>query len=151
MVYYCVMETGTDRKIREHVSDARKTNILGDKDAVANIAVKDLEVARKFYKDTLGITRVDYEDHEAIVFKSGNSKIIVYRSQYAGTNQATAMTWTVGEDVDGIVRELKEKGITFEHYDMPGTTREGDVYVFGKMKVAWFKDPDGNILNIANQ
>jgi hypothetical protein len=48
------------------------------------------------------------------------------------------------------VRELKAKGVTFEHYNMPDTTREDDIHVAGNMKVAWFKDPDGNILNIIN-
>jgi hypothetical protein len=91
------------------------------------------------------------EDQEVIVFKSGNSTVIIYRSEYAGTNQATAVTWVVGEDIEGLVQQLKAKGITFEHYDMPGVTRKGDVYVAGDMKVAWFKDPDGNILNVASR
>jgi hypothetical protein len=55
------------------------------------------------------------------------------------------------DDVDGAVRELKGKGVTFEHYEMPGMTRQGDVHSGGGMKVAWFKDSDGNILNIASR
>jgi catechol 2,3-dioxygenase-like lactoylglutathione lyase family enzyme len=125
--------------------------MLGDKDAAANIAVKNLEVAKNFYEDTLGLTQVDSEGQEVIVFSSGSSTINVYRSQYAGTNQATAVTWMVGEDVEGVVQALKAKGVTFEHYDMPDMTREGDIHVAGNMKVAWFKDPDGNILNIINR
>ena len=125
--------------------------MLGDKDAAANIAVKNLETAKKFYEDTLGLTQTDVEGQEVIVFKSGNSTVNVYRSQYAGTNQATAITWMVGEDIEGVVQQLKVKGIIFEHYDMPGVTREGDVHIAGDMKVAWFKDPDGNILNIASR
>ena len=46
---------------------------------------------------------------------------------------------------------IRDRGVTFEHYDMPGMTREGDVHVAGDMRVAWFKDPDGNILNIVNR
>jgi catechol 2,3-dioxygenase-like lactoylglutathione lyase family enzyme len=125
--------------------------MLGNKDAVANIAVKNLDTAKKFYEDTLGLTPVGAEDQEVIVFKSGNSTVYVYQSQYAGTNKATAVTWVVGDDVGGIVQQLKAKGITFEHYDMPGITRDGDVHIAGDMKVAWFKDPDGNILNIINR
>jgi catechol 2,3-dioxygenase-like lactoylglutathione lyase family enzyme len=125
--------------------------MLGDKDAAANIAVKNLEVAKKFYEDTLGLTQVGSEGQELIVFSSGSSMINVYRSQYAGTNQATAVTWVVGEDVEGIVQALKAKGVTFEHYDMPEMKRKGDIHVAGNMKVAWFKDPDGNILNIVNR
>ena len=125
--------------------------MLGNKDAVANIAVKNLDTAKKFYEDTLGLTPVGAEDQEVVVFKSGNSTVYVYQSQYAGTNKATAVTWVVGEDVEGIVQQLKAKGVTFEHYDMPGMTRDGDVHIAGDMKVAWFKDPDGNILNIINR
>jgi predicted enzyme related to lactoylglutathione lyase len=95
-------------------------NMLGDKDAAANIAVRDLETAKKFYQDTLGLTQVGVEGQEVIVFKSGNSIINVYRSQYAGTNQATAVTWVVGEDMEDVVQQLKAKGVAFEHYDMPG-------------------------------
>ena len=122
--------------------------MLKDKDAVANIAVRDLETAGKFYQDTLGLTQVRAEGEEVIVFRSGNSLLNVYRSQYAGTNQATAVTWDVGGDIEGTVRALKAKGVAFEHYDWPGMKREGDVHVSGDMKVAWFKDLDGNILNL---
>ena len=125
--------------------------MLGDKDAAANIAVKDLEVAKRFYGETLGLTQVGSEADELIVFRSGNSMINVYRSKYAGTNQATALTWVVGEGVENVVEALKAKGISFEHYDMPEIRREGDVHIGGNMKVAWFKDPDGNILNIVSR
>ena len=125
--------------------------MLGDKDAAANIAVTNLERARKFYGDTLGLTHIGSEGQEVIIFKSGNTLINVYQSQYAGTNKATAVTWVVGQDVEDFVQQLKAKGIAFEHYDMPGVTRNGDVHVADDMKVAWFKDPDGNILNIANR
>ena len=123
--------------------------MLEDKDAVATIAVKDIEVAREFYEDTLGLKQVGAEGEEVITFESGKSTLNVYRSRYAGTNQAPAVTWVV-DDVDAIVKELKARGVTFEHYDMPDVTRKGDVHVAGDLKVAWFKDPDGNILNIAS-
>jgi catechol 2,3-dioxygenase-like lactoylglutathione lyase family enzyme len=124
--------------------------MLGNKKAVANVAVKNLDVARKFYKDTLGLTPVHEEKMELVVFRSGASEINVYRSDYAGTNKATAVTWTV-DNVKDEVADLKSRGVTFEHYDMPGMIRDGDVYASGDMKVAWFKDPDGNILNVAGR
>lgn len=125
--------------------------MLGNRDAIANVAVKDLEIAKKFYENILGLKLEDAEGEEAIIFRSGTSRVIVYRSQYAGTNRATAVTWMVGEDIADIVRGLKDKGVSFEHYDMPGINREGDLHIAGDMKVAWFKDPDGNILNIASR
>ena len=60
------------------------------------------------------------------------------------------MTWDVGNDVEAVVRALKAKGVSFEHYDMPGMMRKDDVHAAGEMKVAWFKDPDGNILSLAS-
>jgi catechol 2,3-dioxygenase-like lactoylglutathione lyase family enzyme len=124
--------------------------MLGQRDAVANLAVKDLEVARRFYADTLGLKQEHAEGDEVIVFRSGGSLLNVYRSQYAGTNKATAVTWSVGDALEAEVRALREKGVRFEHYDLPGMKQEGDVHVAGNVKVAWFKDPDGNILNLIN-
>ncbi|MBN8755694.1 MULTISPECIES: VOC family protein [Variovorax] len=124
--------------------------MLGNIDAVANLAVKDLAVARRFYEGTLGLAQVDAEGEEVIVYRSGGTRINVYRSSFAGTNQATAVTWQVGDDIGRLVAALKAKGVRFEHYDMPDTKLEGDLHVMGDMKVAWFKDPDGNILNLIN-
>jgi catechol 2,3-dioxygenase-like lactoylglutathione lyase family enzyme len=124
--------------------------MLRDKNAAANIAVKDLEIAKSFYQDVLGLQLIDSGLPEVVIFESGSSKIIVYKSQYAGTNKATSMTWTVGDNIEEVVQALKAKGITFEHYDIPNIKLEGDIHVDGKMKVAWFKDPDGNILNLVN-
>jgi catechol 2,3-dioxygenase-like lactoylglutathione lyase family enzyme len=124
--------------------------MLNDVDAIANLAVKDLKVARQFYEDTLGLEPVEFEGDEVVVYKSGESTLNVYRSDYAGTNQATAVTWAVGDEVEQIVRTLKGRGVKFEHYDLPGMTRSGDIHIGGDMQVAWFKDPDGNILNIVN-
>lgn len=122
--------------------------LLQNTNAVANLAVHNLDTARKFYEDTLGLTPIAEEGEEVVVYKSGDSTLNVYRSEYAGTNQATAVTWTVGEKIGDVVRELRAKGVTFEHYDMPGTRLEGDIHIGDGMKVAWFKDPDGNILNL---
>jgi len=124
--------------------------MLGQNDAIANIAVKDTASAKRFYEGTLGLKPVGSEGEEVIAYKSGNSTLFVYRSQYAGTNKATAVTWQV-DDVDSIVKALKGKGLTFEHYDMPGMTLKDDVHVGGGMKIAWFKDPDGNILSLVNR
>ena len=122
--------------------------MLGNLNASANLAVRDLATARRFYEGTLGLAHVDAQDGEVVVFRSGDTLVNVHRSQYAGSNEATAVTWAVGDRVDAIARALKENGVAFEHYDMPGVTLEGDVHVGHGMRVAWFKDPDGNILNL---
>lgn len=125
--------------------------MLGNTNVTADLAVKDLDAAREFYAGTLGLTEVGNEQDELIVYKSGDTMLNVYRSEFAGTNKATAITWAVGDDIDEVVAALKKKGVKFEHYDMPGLTLKGDIHQGNGMKIAWFKDPDGNILNVVNQ
>lgn len=125
--------------------------MLADSTAVANVAVKDLEVAKRFYADILGLPEIGREMDELVMYRSGNSTLNVYRSEFAGTNKATAVTWSIGDAFDRTVAALKDKGVRFEHYEMPGATMDGDVHVFGDVRVAWFKDPDGNILNLVNR
>jgi catechol 2,3-dioxygenase-like lactoylglutathione lyase family enzyme len=121
--------------------------MLGKADATPMIAVTDLDRAKKFYEDILGLKAKDEWD-EGVTLKSGDTSINVYRSEFAGTNKATALTFDV-DDIDKEVRELKEKGIFFEQYDLPGLERRGDLYVGeGGFKTTWFKDPDGNILSL---
>lgn len=124
--------------------------MLGNADAYATVAVKDLKNAAAFYEGNLGLKKQPSSEEMVLIYGSGASKILVYQSQFAGTNQATAVTWIV-DDVDAEVRELKEKGVKFERYTFPDTKLEGDVHVSGKRRSAWFKDPDGNILAIASK
>jgi len=125
--------------------------MLGEKTSSANVAVKDLEIAKNFYENILGLKKIKTFEEEVIVYNSGNSSIVVYRSEFAGTNKATCVTWAVGDDIEKIVSELKNKGVRFENYDIPNVTLNGDIHVDGSMKVAWFRDPDGNILNLINE
>ncbi|HVR44162.1 MAG TPA: VOC family protein [Thermoanaerobaculia bacterium] len=125
--------------------------MLKDKPAMATIAVKDMTIARKFYEGTLGLERSENGSDDAVVYKSGDSRVLVYVSQYAGTNQATAASWEVGDGLDEIVKDLKGKGVRFEHYDLPETRREGDIHHAGPTRVAWLKDPDGNILSLFSE
>jgi catechol 2,3-dioxygenase-like lactoylglutathione lyase family enzyme len=122
--------------------------MLGNADATPMIAVKDLDRARRFYEDTLGLTTKEEWGGEGMTMESGGTLINVYKSEFAGTNRATALTFQV-DDAEKEVDELKGKGIFFEHYDLPGLEPRGDLYVGEKgFKTAWFKDPDGNILSL---
>ena len=122
--------------------------MLADKDAIGTLAVKDLAVAKKFYQGTLGLKLEDETGTEAHTYRSGGARLIVYRSEFAGTNKATALNFIVGDEIDKLVKGLRDRGVTFEHYDLPGLTRQGDVYSTGSFKTAWFKDPDGNIISL---
>lgn len=126
--------------------------MLGNAAASAVIPVKDLEAGKKFYQDTLGLKPAN-ESKGGIEFEAGKgSKVFVYATEFAGTNKATAIGFVV-DNVEETASGLKAKGVSFEHYDMPGVTRaEGsDVHEMGPLKAVWFKDPDGNIISITNQ
>lgn len=127
--------------------------MLKDSDAMATVAVRDLAAARRFYRDSLGLDEQGGTRPEmgVALFRSGASTIVVYQSDFAGTNQATSVTWGVGDDFDAVVAALQKANVPFEHYDMPGMPRTGDVHQAGDFKAAWFRDPDGNILHINNQ
>jgi catechol 2,3-dioxygenase-like lactoylglutathione lyase family enzyme len=125
--------------------------MLGDADVQPMLPVGDLEAAKKFYEEALGLRRAGEMPGTAVVYRSGGGTLCVYRSEFAGTNQGTAAMWEV-DDVEGLVAELSARGVSFEHYDdLPGLTRKGDVHAAGDFRVAWFKDPAGNILSLQNR
>lgn len=119
--------------------------MLGEMLALATVAVADLEAAERFYTQTLGLEVSGREGDEAIGFKTGGSDLLVYRSQFAGSNRATAVTWVVGEALERIVEDLDAKGVRFQHYDLPEMSRSGHVHSAGELRVAWFTDLEGNI------
>jgi len=125
--------------------------MLADKTASAVLAVNDMKKAKQFYGETLGLPEAGDETPGGVMYKSGSSVIFIYPSEFAGSNKATAVGWGVGDDIERVVSELKAKGVIFEHYDMPQAKLEGDIHVMGELKSAWFKDPDGNILNLVNK
>ena len=124
--------------------------MLTNMDASATVGVRDIAAAKEFYENVLGLSSVDIGEDmpEVLIYRSGNTRVMVYQSEYAGTNRATSVTWDVGDQFDEIVAALQSRGARFEHYDMDGMRREGDIHIADKMKIVWVKDPDGNILNI---
>ena len=121
--------------------------MLASHDSCAIVAVKDMARARHFYESVLGLPRLAGDD-DVMQFKTGATKLVVYKSEFAGTNQANAVAWGVGNEVEAITADLKAKGVQFEHY--PGMELQGDIHVVGGFKAVWLKDPDGNILHYNN-
>jgi catechol 2,3-dioxygenase-like lactoylglutathione lyase family enzyme len=145
----CSGVTTSSHRTHARDDELKETGMLEAKDAIATVPTRNLAAAAKFYEGMLGLSRVGPDRHGVILYRTGQSNMLVYESQYAGTNQATTVTW-VGLDVDAVVRDLKAKSIRFEHYEMPDTKLDGDVHVSDGMRTAWFKDPDGNIHALAN-
>ena len=124
--------------------------MLKDHDSSAILAVSDLERARDFYGNVLGLELSDEGAEEGVlVYRTGATRLVVYQSEHAGTNTANAVVWGVGGDLDSIVATLEGKGVTFEHYPEIGRL-EGNVHREGEAKLVWLKDPDGNILHFHN-
>ena len=122
--------------------------MLGEIDATPMLAVRDIQAATSFYATAVGLTQEGPGQDGMARFRSGSIPIMLYESEFAGTNQANALAWSVEDDFDKIVQDLRDRGVTFERYELPGLTLEGDVHVAEGYKGVWFKDPDGNILHI---
>jgi catechol 2,3-dioxygenase-like lactoylglutathione lyase family enzyme len=115
--------------------------------AVPTIAVSDLDRARKFYEETLGLKPMD-ERADGVRYQTGGGTwFLVYPTQFSGTNKATYMSFEV-DDVEAAVKELRDRGVTFEEYDFPGLKTVNGIAEIEGVKAAWFKDLDGNILAI---
>ena len=124
--------------------------MLADIDAQPTLAVKDLARAKTFYEDVLGLHPVGPAMGAVQGYSAGHTMLVVYESEFAGSNKATVVTWPLGRAFDKIIAALQAKGVVFEHYDLPGLTRDGDVHVGGNLRLAWLKDPDGNIIHLGS-
>jgi catechol 2,3-dioxygenase-like lactoylglutathione lyase family enzyme len=121
--------------------------MLSERTSRAIIAVSNLPTARRFYTEVLGLTPVE-ESGEVIVFATGETHLVVYRSDFAGTNKANAVVFDGAGDIEAIVADLTSKGVMFEQYDLDGFAFRGGIHHAGEIKLVWFKDPDGNIIHI---
>ncbi|MDQ3986687.1 MAG: VOC family protein [Actinomycetota bacterium] len=108
------------------------------------LPAKDIERAKSWYADKLGL-KPNEESVEGLTYEIGESKFLLYPSQFAGTNQATAATFFV-DDAEAVMEELRANGVTFEEYDLPGVKTEGGMMTSETAKGGWFKDTEDNIL-----
>ena len=124
--------------------------MLGDARIGANVPVSNLDDAISFYEGKLGLPIFERgEEHRYARFSgAGRTKLGIYESATAGQARHTLASFVV-DDVRAVVDELKANGVLFEEYDMPGMKTEDGVASVGDTRVAWLKDPDGNILEIS--
>jgi predicted enzyme related to lactoylglutathione lyase len=113
----------------------------------ANIPASDLQRARNFYADTMGLTPTQEFGGEALAYRTaGGTAFNIYRTDYAGQAGHTIAQWHV-DDIESEVHDLKAKGVTFEVYDLPGVQWDGEIAsIEGMGRAAWFKDSEGNIM-----
>jgi catechol 2,3-dioxygenase-like lactoylglutathione lyase family enzyme len=116
-------------------------------DFVATLPAADLERAKAWYRDKLGLEPA--EKHEgALVYRAGPSAFQLYPTQHAGTARNTLGVW-YADDIDAVVADLRSRGVEFEEYDFPGLKTEDGIADLGFERSAWFKDSEGNTLAIA--
>jgi catechol 2,3-dioxygenase-like lactoylglutathione lyase family enzyme len=114
---------------------------------MAFVATADAPRARKFYESTLGL-RVIEDQPFALVFDAGGTNLRLQKVDAVRAAPYTALGWQVA-DVVATVRALAERGVTFERY--PGMEQDGlGIWTApGGARVAWFRDPDGNVLSVS--
>jgi len=110
------------------------------------IAVADIERAKTWYRDKLGLEPAS-EDMGGVWYDCAGGKFALFPTPFAGTAQNTVMEWSV-DDVEKIVQDLKGRGVAFDTFEMEGVTWEGEIASMGGHKGVWFKDSEGNTLAI---
>ena len=123
--------------------------MLPDSHLMGFVATANTDQARAFYRDTLGLTLID-EHAFALVFDSDGTTLRVQKVEQVAPIPYTALGWRV-TDVHASVRALVERGVSFERF--PGIDQDDDgVWITPDgIGVAWFKDPDGNLLSLSER
>ena len=122
--------------------------MLRDKTSSAIVAVSDLDRARVFYGDTLGLEPGGEDMGEVLAFRTGDTWLVVYRSDRVRPGTGNAVAWSGGDDVAAIAEDLRSKGVILEEYPELGMPIDRGVHAADGFAGIWFKDPDGNILHV---
>ncbi len=112
--------------------------------AVTTLVVTDMDVAKPFYQDQLGLTLLD-ETPASCRFGAGKGSQLTIRRGQPGAGGQTCMHFEV-DDVEAVVRDLSSRGVTFEEYEAPKTV--DFIAQIGPARGAWFKDPAGNVIGL---
>ncbi|MEV0218499.1 VOC family protein [Streptomyces sp. NPDC050704] len=129
--------------------------ILARGRVATRLPAQDLERARRFYSERLGLEPVD-ERPGGLLYRCGGVDFVLFQSTGSSPGTFTQMAWEV-DDIDGAVSELRRRGVVFEEVDLPGLrTRDGIADVEGNYpskgargeRGGWFRDSEGNLLGI---
>lgn len=123
--------------------------MLANYNCATFIPASDLARARRFYAEKLGFQPIE-EIEGLLLYQSGGAQFAVYATQFAGIAQHTLMSWDV-DDLNAVMAQLRQQGIVFEEYDMPGLKTVNGIAELGPARGAWFKDSEGNILNVTQR
>ena len=123
---------------------------LSDAPVAAVLPVTDLDRAKKFYIQTLGLKEMEVKKHEGeeVMLEAGKGTGLLLYKRPPVKVEHTQAGFMV-DDLESTMTELKGKGVQFEEYDMPGLKTVNGVATIEGEKSAWLKDPDGNIIALS--
>jgi catechol 2,3-dioxygenase-like lactoylglutathione lyase family enzyme len=121
--------------------------MLGEETLVAFMATSKPDAARAFFEGVLGLTFVEENEH-LVMFRSGAAELMLQKTTAVAPPHGTALGWRV-KDLRGTMTELMERGVTFERFEGMDQDALGVWSPGGGTGVAWFKDPDGNLLSLS--
>jgi catechol 2,3-dioxygenase-like lactoylglutathione lyase family enzyme len=124
---------------------APRSSVLKGTQITCMLPVKDLERARRFYGDQLGLEVVGAKPDGKYVFRCGGTELALFPKPGGTKAEHTAVSFQV-RDIAAAIRALEANGVVFADYDLPGLKTVEHVCVLGSEKAAWFQDPEGNIL-----
>jgi catechol 2,3-dioxygenase-like lactoylglutathione lyase family enzyme len=110
------------------------------------LPVQDLSRARTFYSTKLGLEPVEAPP-AGLVYECSGGRFLLFPSQGKPSGTHTQVGFAV-DNIEAEVRDLKQRGLTFEEYDFPGLKTVGGIATTGSNKAAWFKDSEGNLLGV---
>ena len=123
--------------------------MLADKPVVPTLPAVDLERAKKFYQEKIGLGPPISSSESDVTFECGQgTKLYLYQRDKTKADH-TVFSFLV-DDVEQEVKELKDKGVSFESFDMPGAKMVDNIFSWENKKAAWFKDSEGNIIGISH-
>jgi catechol 2,3-dioxygenase-like lactoylglutathione lyase family enzyme len=122
--------------------------MLTDYPIHATAAAIDLDRARRWYEERLGLIP-EKEDEGGLWYRfAGNTWLYLYGTSSAGTARNTIAGWTVG-GIDAVMDDLRSRGVAFEDYDFGDFKTVNGLADFGMAKAAWFKDSEGNTYELS--
>lgn len=124
--------------------------MLKDSALMAVLPAKDINRAKDFYRDKLGLEPSDTMEDGLLYRGSDGTGFLIYETENAGTAKNTQMGWLT-DNLEREMEELRAKGVTFEEYDLPGLKTENGVVDNTWGKGAWFLDSEGNILSLSQR
>jgi predicted enzyme related to lactoylglutathione lyase len=144
-------ETGGSHAIVAVIYALKGIIMLTDSNIIAVLPAKDINRAKEFYRDKLGIEPSESMEEGSVMYSCGQgTRFLIYQTENAGTARNTQMGWET-DNLEREMEELRSRGVVFEDYNFPGLKTENGVATADWGKAAWFLDSEDNIINISQR